>query len=263
MDYTNSAPNALRTNKVDMLSTKNQDMKLRRTINASPAQDSNDYTTLGQVNQLIAVVSSSVTSLKQYINNSINKVTTGLATLITSIIAPPSDSATAIVVTKADQKTPVLTFDTVKSRVEANGALYSFASDTSNTGLPAKQFLRMQFDPAGFGDFYGDIVSWDGVNGYALPLAVRSSNLTLGSSSSSGSKIAFFTSNQTLAVAQQVLNGYTSDPLSGAFVGIPNSTTGSVFAQVSDLNNLRVAYENLRVAFEDLRSKLQASTLIK
>ncbi len=43
----------IQNNKVDLLTTQNLDMHQRRLMNAADAVDSNDYTTLEQVNKLI------------------------------------------------------------------------------------------------------------------------------------------------------------------------------------------------------------------
>lgn len=47
-----------------------------------------------------------------------------------------------------------------------------------------------------------------------------------------------------------------------AYNGINNAQAGSVYAQLVDLNTLRVAYENLRQSYEDLRGKLHKTGLV-
>lgn len=75
-----------------------------------------------------------------------------------------------------------------------------------------------------------------------------------------GSEIGFFSQGpstrlgpytQTYSTADRTLGAYTPDNESGAYSGIDNSQGGSVYAQVSDLNALRTAYENLRAFVED------------
>lgn len=56
---------------------------------------------------------------------------------------------------------------------------------------------------------------------------------------------------QTYSTADRTLNAYTSDPESSAYTGIDNLQAGTPYAQVTDLNALRVAYENLRAFVED------------
>jgi hypothetical protein len=51
------------------------------------------------------------------------------------------------------------------------------------------------------------------------------------------------------------LAAYVSDTEGVAYTGINNAEAGTPYAQVSDLNALRVAYENLRVMVEDLRTQ--------
>jgi predicted phage tail protein len=47
------------------------------------------------------------------------------------------------------------------------------------------------------------------------------------------------------------LNNYTTDIENSAFAGINSGTAGLVYAQVSDLNTLRIAYENLRTSYDN------------
>jgi hypothetical protein len=56
---------------------------------------------------------------------------------------------------------------------------------------------------------------------------------------------------QTYATADRTLAAYTPDDESGAYTGIDNLQTGTVYATVADLNALRTAYENLRALVED------------
>ncbi len=57
---------------------------------------------------------------------------------------------------------------------------------------------------------------------------------------------------QTYSTADKTLSAYTSDPESSAYTGIDNAQGGTPYAQLTDLNTLRVAYDNLRVFSEDL-----------
>jgi hypothetical protein len=57
---------------------------------------------------------------------------------------------------------------------------------------------------------------------------------------------------QTYSTADKTLSAYTPDNESGAYTGIDNAQVGTVYATLTDLNALRVAYENLRVFSEDL-----------
>lgn len=60
----------------------------------------------------------------------------------------------------------------------------------------------------------------------------------------------------------QTVNTYTSDSESSPYTGIDNTQVGTVYAQLTDLNSLRTAYENLRTSYDDLRSKLISSGII-
>lgn len=64
------------------------------------------------------------------------------------------------------------------------------------------------------------------------------------------------------AASKQVLNSYTSNSQSSTYLGIATGVAGTPYAQVNDLNSLRIAYENLRQGFEDLRTKMQNSTFV-
>ena len=67
----------------------------------------------------------------------------------------------------------------------------------------------------------------------------------------------------------ETLDPYTADDQSAPYSGIDNAQAGTVYAQLSDLESLRVAYENLRAVTEDLAEfnlhligLLQANNLI-
>lgn len=59
----NPVQTSVRSQKVDMLSTKNNDMKQRRVINAAPAVDDNDYVILSQLNDSVGQVQDQVNDL--------------------------------------------------------------------------------------------------------------------------------------------------------------------------------------------------------
>ena len=61
---------------------------------------------------------------------------------------------------------------------------------------------------------------------------------------------------------QQVLAAYASDGEGAAYAGIDNAQGGTPYAQLTDLNTLRVAYETLRTSYDDLRSKLVTATVV-
>lgn len=63
---------------------------------------------------------------------------------------------------------------------------------------------------------------------------------------------------QTYATADKTLGAYTADDESAAYSGIDNAQGGAVYAQLSDLNALRTAYETLRALAEDTAQMLNA-----
>lgn len=98
--------------------------------------------------------------------------------------------------------------------------------------------------------------------GIALP---NGQDLTVGTGTGSkigqaASKLGFYgatpvgrqgTYNLT-GSADRTLGAYSSDAESTPYTGIDNTAAGTVFAQVTDLNALRTAYETLRAYVEDL-----------
>lgn len=76
-----------------------------------------------------------------------------------------------------------------------------------------------------------------------------------------GSRLGFYNATpvvqpsaytQTYATATRTFSAYTADSESSAYTGIDNAQGGTVYAQVADLNALRVAYENLRAFAENV-----------
>lgn len=63
---------------------------------------------------------------------------------------------------------------------------------------------------------------------------------------------------QTYSTADRTLGAYTPDSESGAYTGIDNLQAGTPYAQLTDLNALRVAYENVRAFVEDIAQMLNA-----
>jgi hypothetical protein len=63
---------------------------------------------------------------------------------------------------------------------------------------------------------------------------------------------------QTYSTADHTINAYTSNPQGSAYTGIASGVGGTPYAQLTDVNNLRVAYENLRAFAEDVAQALNA-----
>jgi hypothetical protein len=63
---------------------------------------------------------------------------------------------------------------------------------------------------------------------------------------------------QVYTVSTKTLAAYTPIVESTAFIGVNNAQTGTTYAQVGDLNNLRAAYENLRQLTENVAQVLNA-----
>lgn len=57
---------------------------------------------------------------------------------------------------------------------------------------------------------------------------------------------------QTYSTAARTVAAYTTDAENVAYTGIDNAQAGTVYAQLTDLNFLRVAYENLRASHDGL-----------
>ena len=91
------------------------------------------------------------------------------------------------------------------------------------------------------------------------------SDFVLGSTT--GTKIGTATTQKigfwnVTPVIQQATNAYTSDGEGAAYTGIDNLQVGTPYAQVSDLNQLRVAYETLRASYDDLLAKLKVTGIV-
>lgn len=247
----------LQSSKVDMMSTKNLDMKQRRAVNAAASVDTNDYIIQDELNTL-------KTNIQKILDNMANGFITGwtqITKIVTSMIRPVRDSTTAIQVFQADGQTPVITIDTVDSmvgfdvsppacKVDVYGSIVTRGIDsTIPQGVP---FGRFSYDVV---NNVCDIMSYHSTAGYQ-PLTLRGNQVTLGVA---GGYVGFY---GLFPVHRQILNGYTPFPEPINFSGISTGFTGAVYAQVNDLNNLRTAVENLRLMCEDLRTKLQTSTLV-
>lgn len=63
---------------------------------------------------------------------------------------------------------------------------------------------------------------------------------------------------QTYATADTTLAAWTPDTESVAYTGIATGVGGTPYAQLTDVNALRVAYENLRVAHAELAQFVNA-----
>ena len=105
------------------------------------------------------------------------------------------------------------------------------------------------------------------VGGVANQASLYSADITAGNAAlhvlnENGEVIKLHKANtytQTYATADRTLGAYTSDPESGAYTGIDNLQVGTPYAQLTDLNALRVAYETLRVFTEDAVAMLNAT----
>lgn len=63
---------------------------------------------------------------------------------------------------------------------------------------------------------------------------------------------------QTFATAARTVSAYSADSESVAYTGIDNAQAGTVYAQLTDLNALRTAYENLRAMTENIQQVINA-----
>jgi hypothetical protein len=63
---------------------------------------------------------------------------------------------------------------------------------------------------------------------------------------------------QTFSTAARTVNAYTTNAQSGAYTGIATGVGATPYAQLTDLNLLRVAYENLRASHDNLMQVVNA-----
>lgn len=206
------------------LETKDFDLRGRRTRNASDAQFPQDYTTLSQVQ-----------------------------TIVDSVPAPPAETNVWTSDKFLLKPSPLL-----RIKDSTTGTTYSRIFSFGDNLLLSN---NLYFDGAAW------IVDDATLNGFAVLIdsnAIQFLCFPVGGSIENqvkfgDSTLGFF---GAAAAAQQVLAAYTSDAENVAYTGQNNAVVGNVYAKVSDLNQLRVAYETLRAAHDDLRAKLLTSTLI-
>ncbi len=94
------------------------------------------------------------------------------------------------------------------------------------------------------------------LNGNTVTFGINDSIITIGSAAS---QIGFFGATPA---SKQTLSAYSSNSQSIAYAGIATGVGGIPYAQVSDLNALRVAYQNLLASYNDIRTKLENTTLV-
>ena len=191
---------------------------------------------------------------KTIIGNSIGVIdngTNGTITRPTAMLEVDSDSTTTNAVIETLQLKAVVS--TASTGCAAGfGVGQSFYAETATDGTNQQQGLIS--------------TSWiDATNATRkakMSLSAYDTAARLGieiEASGTAVKIGLF--GGTTAI-QQVLNAYTSDGEGSAYSGLDNLQVGNVYASLTDLNQLRVAYENLRSSFDDMRTKLQTSTLV-
>lgn len=84
----------LRGAKVDMISTKNNDMKQRRVVNAAPAQDSNDYVIKSQVDASTNTLKTQLNDINNKISSINSRLGTGTGTQVDLLNAVATGSIT-------------------------------------------------------------------------------------------------------------------------------------------------------------------------
>lgn len=140
------------------------------------------------------------------------------------------------------------TSDTRRMTIGNGGGVFFGAGATNATAqvdieasTTARASLRIRSGTAPTSPNDGDI--W-----YASRLQFRRSSTTE-IIPSAAAQSAF---TQTYSTASRTVNAYTADAESSAYTGIDNAQGGTVYAQLSDLNSLRTAYENLRAMADNL-----------
>lgn len=165
-------------------------------------------------------------------------------------------------------------FDTAgRHGINTNGTTTA-TLQIKNTASTTDKLLLLRHIASGTGNF---IEGWDSTNatifyvdstgkGFFRGLDITDAkDISLGTTT--GTKIGTSTTqklgfwNKT-PVVQQTTNSYTSNSQSSAYSGIDNLQVGTPYAQVSDLNLLRVAYETLRASYDDLLNKLKNTGIV-
>ncbi len=243
----------IRSNRIDRDSVRDVDLHGRRFRNGGDSLAPQDFVTR---NELDKHLKKNKSTLNTYFTEFLSRV----RIFVLNIIAPPVDSTTAIRITKANQTTNILIVDTLNEEVEiVSGTL----------------FVEL-------GNAIGQIVSSGSTVTIGGGTATNLELTSFGSTSiklASGNTIGFFGATP---VVKQTLAAYSSDGEGSAYGGAVLSTStinykdhaganqsmnvvtgpASTFALVSEVNQLRVAYETLRASYDDLRTKLQNTTLV-
>lgn len=255
---------SLRDNKVDTLSTQNQDMRGRRIIGTGASVDPTDVVIQKELTAAINKLDTNLNNLFSIISELFKTTIRFFAGLITNLIAPPFDSATALQITKADKTTSMLILDTLTPQLNINtNTLVNHPTGYVNiwVGKDTSNSLKLLWDNSTNGAQLNNFAA-----GTYKNFEIDGSPLYLNSNSGGdlnlnkiGGKLSFFGGT---AVGIQTLNAYVTNMQSSSYTGINNTQVGTVYAQVTDLNNLRLAYENLRSMVDDLRTKFKNTTLI-
>ena len=180
--------------------------------------------------------------------------------LKTPKIYPSADSTTAIQILKADGTTSILNVDTTNGNVGI-GTMAPAGRLHINGTVDDQQLIVEAHSTQ-----TANLAEWRNSSG-TVQTALAGNGRDFVLDSTTGSKIGTATTqklgfwNKT-PVIQQVTNAYTSDSESVAYTGIDNAQAGTPYAQVTDLNALRTAYETLRASYDDLLTKLRNTGVI-
>lgn len=250
--------NDFNLNKLDSITTQNQDFKGRRIVNAGDSIDKQDYITQ---KELTDATNSSV------LTNLVLRVIGGLSKFVLSVLSPPVDGLTALVVTRADQKTRILTFDTTNKRVNLGGVLaptelLTLEVAAAATGLSLKEattgnYVAYLVGSSATGDNGKLVLESGGVVKVTVDAAGAST--FNGGNVLISQNVGFF---GAAAAAQQTLSAYVSNNQNVAYTGLATGVAGTPYASLVDLNALRVAYQNLKVSYDDLQTKIRTTTLV-
>lgn len=276
--------NNLNDSKVDLLTTRDLDFHGRRVRNAGNSISAQDYVTR---KELEAASSESV------LTKLFNKLIALPRDILTRLISPPFDATNALIISKADRVTPIVTFDTLTPEVNVastNFYLSKYGVDggylnrrANGTLASPTQVLANERIGYWIGTAYHSGSAYANTAGISFYASENQTNTARGSLMQFETVITGATAravrfkvdgngdfvivqnvgffNATPA-AQQTLNAYTTDSEAGAYSGLATALGGTPYAAVSDLNALRTAYENLRASYDDLRAKLKITTLV-
>lgn len=138
-----------------------------------------------------------------------------------------------------------------------NDCIFNAIITECGNAIPKKVLIDMDLGNIGTGSITSNANNtFTGTNTFSGSVTLNGNNI-IGNAPTD--TLSFFGSTP---VVRQTLATYTTDTESVAYTGVDNTQSGTVYAKLTDLQALRLAYENLRTSYDDMRTKLLTTGLI-